>query len=723
MTAAAIGGGANAGSGSITLNNGYINAQSGNGAAAIGGGFRGTGGAVALGRGTVVAHTGSGGQAIGSGGNVGEPGALTLNGNLWVYDSATAAQPVAAAQQEAACRGAYVCVIPAKSAQTLAFEGSSVVEKTYADEDFAKAAVLATGNGAVSYASDNTRVAMVDGTGKVHITGVGTAVITATAAETATYTKATASYTLTVCKATWTNKTIEIQARSGETGTVDLCAFLAPGGTLGELSVRSGFDLVYNVSADTEAKLLGFAVKNVPVTADESNAYVDIPVAETAYYMPYGIEVHFTLTNKQPQALTFARTAEKTYGDGDFSLAATLTEGNGAISYTSNAPNVAMVDGSGNVTIKGTGVAVITATAAETEVYAKATASCALTVSGKVVTVMADAKNKAAGSSDPVLTATVTGPVGSDTVQYTLTREAGENAGTYAITPSGNEEQGNYIVTFVPGTLTITARETSDAPVINPDEPNHEEDDQEKKTGVTDAPAQPGPEPEPQPEPQPQPGHDPNPAPTTPEEVRFDVVEPTKGGSMDGFKPADVYVEDTFSDVSVGAWYEENIRAAVNLGLMLGRGKDFGVGDDLKVSEALALACRLHNIYYGGSGVFDQTKDDNWYDVYADYAERYGFIDSGINPEAPITRAQFAAIISAALPDEALTPINDVTEIPDVASDDPNYAAILRLYRAGILTGVDARGDFLPDAPITREQIAAVVTRVADPTLRKSVTI
>jgi hypothetical protein len=78
-------------------------------------------------------------------------------------------------------------------------------------------------------------------------------------------------------------------------------------------------------------------------------------------------------------------------------------------------------------------------------------------------------------------------------------------------------------------------------------------------------------------------------------------------------------------------------------------------------------------------------------------------------------------MISAAMPDEALMAINDVSSIPDVSPDDPDYAAILRLYNAGILTGVDLHGSFAPDAPITREQMAAVVTRVVDPALRKQI--
>ena len=53
-------------------------------------------------------------------------------------------------------------------------------------------------------------------------------------------------------------------------------------------------------------------------------------------------------------------------------------------------------------------------------------------------------------------TATVTGLVGSDTVDYTVSRAAGENVGEYAITPAGEATQGNYTVTYETGTFTIT---------------------------------------------------------------------------------------------------------------------------------------------------------------------------------------------------------------------------------------------------------------------------
>lgn len=230
---------------------------------------------------------------------------------------------------------------------------------------------------------------------------------------------------------------------------------------------------------------------------------------------------------------------------------------------------------------------------------------------------------------------------------------------------------------------------------------------------------------EPEPSPAPLPDYGSPDDATAPAEKRFDEVYPSVGGGMSNFKAVGKYSDGTFIDVDAGAWYAENVRVCVEFGLMLGRGDGtFGVGYNLTVGEALAVTARMHNIYYGGSGVFSQGQEAPWYRVYEDYAVRYGFIRKGqYDMTAPITRRQFAVIISAALPDEALKPINEVRSLPDVSQSDPDFAAIVRLYRAGVLNGVDAQGRFLPDAAITREQFAAIITRVADPTLRKTFTL
>ncbi len=88
---------------------------------------------------------------------------------------------------------------------------------------------------------------------------------------------------------------------------------------------------------------------------------------------------------------------------------------------------------------------------------------------------------------------------------------------------------------------------------------------------------------------------------------------------LTNFNKLNSYKEGMFSDVDSSSWYAENVQNAYELGLMVGSSDTtFNPSGNLKVSEALALACRLHNIYYGGNGSFKQGKP--WYQVYVDYA-------------------------------------------------------------------------------------------------------
>ena len=83
-----------------------------------------------------------------------------------------------------------------KLEQAVSFAKSSI-SKNYGDAAFTNVATT-TGDGAITYSSSNTNVATVNSEGRVSIVGVGNTTITATAAATDTYSKGTASYTLTV---------------------------------------------------------------------------------------------------------------------------------------------------------------------------------------------------------------------------------------------------------------------------------------------------------------------------------------------------------------------------------------------------------------------------------------------------------------------------------------------------------------------------------------------
>ncbi len=181
-----------------------------------------------------------------------------------------------------------------------------------------------------------------------------------------------------------------------------------------------------------------------------------------------------------------------------------------------------------------------------------------------------------------------------------------------------------------------------------------------------------------------------------------------------------------FEDIAPSAWYYDNVTTAYNLALMKGSGSTcFNAAGTVTLAEAIAMACRLHSIYYTGIESFVQT-DDEWYQVYVNYAW-----DNDILPRKykdynkAASREQFAEIFANALPEEALMQINTISAnaIPDVSASASYADAVYRLYRAGILTGSNAQGAFLPDSTISRTEASAIITRMADPSLRQSIAI
>lgn len=193
----------------------------------------------------------------------------------------------------------------------------------------------------------------------------------------------------------------------------------------------------------------------------------------------------------------------------------------------------------------------------------------------------------------------------------------------------------------------------------------------------------------------------------------------------ENFTAAKSYVQGQFTDVPVGAWYAGNVATAYEYGLINGTtATTFAPDDDLTLAEAVKLAACLRSIYETGAADFSSSKP--WYRTYADYALREGIIAADYaNYDANATRAQFAVLFAAALPDDALPAINDVEDgaIPDVSSASMYAASVYKLYRAGVLTGSDSSGRFQPSSNITRGEVAAIVTRMADKSLRKSITL
>ena len=195
---------------------------------------------------------------------------------------------------------------------------------------------------------------------------------------------------------------------------------------------------------------------------------------------------------------------------------------------------------------------------------------------------------------------------------------------------------------------------------------------------------------------------------------------------MDNFGTAQTYPAGKFTDVSDGAWYAQSVQTAYELGLVAGVSDTaFNPEGSITIGSTVALAARLHSIYTTGSADF--TQGSPWYAVYVNYAVDNGILTLGQfnDYNANATRRQFAGILAKALPAEALEAVNTVEDgaIPDVAAGSENYEEIYTLYRAGVLTGSDDKGTFAPETTIDRASVAAIVSRMAEPELRQSITL
>ncbi len=193
------------------------------------------------------------------------------------------------------------------------------------------------------------------------------------------------------------------------------------------------------------------------------------------------------------------------------------------------------------------------------------------------------------------------------------------------------------------------------------------------------------------------------------------------GGTLQNFKKGTAL---SFSDVGKKSWYYANVSSVTALGLMQGEStRTFAPEGTLTVAEAVAVTARFHAIYTEGSSKrLEKMSSSPWYERYfKDLSQKklvsYSLIDRA---EETVTRELVAILLSSVIEQKDLKEINLLHSIPD--ADTALEKSLLPLYRAGVLTGNDLRGTFAPDSSITRAELAAVLSRMALPKLRKRVT-
>lgn len=181
-----------------------------------------------------------------------------------------------------------------------------------------------------------------------------------------------------------------------------------------------------------------------------------------------------------------------------------------------------------------------------------------------------------------------------------------------------------------------------------------------------------------------------------------------------------------FTDVKESDWFYNDVMTAHKNGLINGKSENlYNPGDNMTYAEAVKLACAIHQLDRDGK-VTIPNGSTWWYSTYMDYALTNGIIEEDLSKKAndPITRKEYVYIFYKALPEENFKEINSIgaDSIPDVEAGK-YYHRIYTFYRAGILTGSDAKGSFSPDSNIKRSEVAAILTRLFDNSARKSFTL
>lgn len=111
-----------------------------------------------------------------------------------------------------------------------------------------------------------------------------------------------------------------------------------------------------------------------------------------------------------------------------------------------------------------------------------------------------------------------------------------------------------------------------------------------------------------------------------------------------------------------------------------------------------------------------------WYQSYVERAVAYQLLPAQWQEyNEPASRRRAVYLLARALPSTEFTVKNDVSQIPDLAATEFGYEEVLRCYQAGILSGSDAYGRFLPDTNISRAEISALVVRLLQPEQRLEV--
>ncbi len=177
----------------------------------------------------------------------------------------------------------------------------------------------------------------------------------------------------------------------------------------------------------------------------------------------------------------------------------------------------------------------------------------------------------------------------------------------------------------------------------------------------------------------------------------------------------------TFADAQ-GHWAVPYIIQAAEDGTMTGRSEtSFAPDQVLTRGEAAAVLCRLAGLEpdFSSAPAFSDL-DGHWAAGYIQAAFEHG-LAAGVGhglyaPDAPVSRQEISVMLDKVRPGLGSStragqdnPFSDL----DAKRYFWSYAAILRLFQSGVVSGFPD-GTFRPEAPVSRGELAAMLSRLPD---------
>lgn len=184
-----------------------------------------------------------------------------------------------------------------------------------------------------------------------------------------------------------------------------------------------------------------------------------------------------------------------------------------------------------------------------------------------------------------------------------------------------------------------------------------------------------------------------------------------------------IYVSDadstlygqTFWDVPVSYWAKKDIDYTYENKFMVGTGSFFFPNNTVTRAEAAAVISRVYSLTVPPSSnqTFSDVQKFYWAFNSIEAVNAKGIMrgtSTGLfNPQAPVTREQMAAMIARLFGED----IPKVTDAPflDVSPSSWSADSIAFVKERGIIMG-DGHGVFRPQDQLTRAQFAALITRL-----------